>query len=379
MRSYAEDVEFLKSCHIGILELSDRNTGSRICIVPQWQGRVMTSTPQGERGTSFGWINRALIASGSTLAHFNPVGGEERLWIGPEGGPNSFYFAPGAAQTYENWQVPAALDTQPFDAMEASGRKVRLTRELELTNASGNRFRIGIDRTVELLRPEESEFLRNLPAVRSLDTVAYRSRNRIINLGNEAWSAQSGAPSIWMLGMFPPTPSTTVFVPYADSGSGPVVNSDYFGPMPGNRLRVSPGLICMRIDGAFRSKIGIPAGRDTGCCGSYDPQAGSITLIRYTRSTAGDRYVESRWGEQTDPFGGDVINAYNDGPTETGTIMGPFYELETSSPAAFLDPGASRTHIQEVYHLQGDRAHLESVLDAVVPGGSAAVNQAFKS
>ena len=179
--------------------------------------------------------------------------------------------------------------------------------------------------------------------------------------------------------MFPPTPSTTVFVPYADSGSGPVVNSDYFGPMPGNRLRVSPGLICMRIDGAFRSKIGIPAGRDTGCCGSYDPQTGSITLIRYTRSTAGDRYVESRWGEQTDPFGGDVINAYNDGPTETGTIMGPFYELETSSPAAFLDPGASRTHIQEVYHLQGDRAHLESVLDAVVPGGSAAVNQAFKS
>ncbi len=72
--------------------------------------------------------------------------------------------------------------------------------------------------------------------------------------------------------------------------------------------------------------------------------------------------MESCWGEQTDPFGGDVINAYNDGPTETGTIMGPFYELETSSPAAFLDPGASRTHIQEVYHLQGDRAHLESVL-----------------
>ena len=99
MRSYAEDVEFLKSCHIGILALSDRNTGSRICIVPQWQGRVMTSTPQGERGARFGWINRTLIAAGSTLAHFNPVGGEKRLWIGPEGGPNSFYFAPGAAQT----------------------------------------------------------------------------------------------------------------------------------------------------------------------------------------------------------------------------------------------------------------------------------------
>lgn len=88
--------------------------------------------------------------------------------------------------------------------------------------------------------------------------------------------------------------------------------------------------------------------------------------------------MDSRWGHQDDPFGGDVINAYNDGPTETGEIMGPFYELETSSSAAFLQPGASKTHIQEVYHLTGEPAGLDAVLEAIVPGGAAAVKNAFK-
>lgn len=379
MNRYNEDLEFLKSCHIETVELSDHTTGSRLCIVPQWQGRVMTSTFRRERGPSFGWINRKLIASKTTLAHFNPYGGEERFWLGPEGGPYSLYFAPGAAQTYENWHVPAALDTLPFEVAEASKRKVRLMQETELKNASGNCFRIGIDRTVELLHVEESDFLGSIPAVRGLDAVVYRSLNRITNLGEKAWTPESGAPSIWMLGMFPPTPSTTVFIPYSDSGTGPIVHSDYFGELPACRLRISPGPVCMRIDGAFRSKIGLPAGRDTGCCGSYDPQAGSLTLIRYSRSQPGEQYVDSRWGEQQAPFAGDVVNVYNDGPTETGTVMGPFYELETSSAAAFLQPGASKSHIQEICHLQGDNDRLCAVLDALLPGGSAAVKNAFKS
>ena len=43
-------------------------------------------------------------------------------------------------------------------------------------------------------------------------------------------------------------------------------------------------------------------------------------------------YVNGQWGPQEDPFAGDVINSYNDGPVEDGSIMGPFYEIETSSP-----------------------------------------------
>ena len=87
--------------------------------------------------------------------------------------------------------------------------------------------------------------------------------------------------------------------------------------------------------------------------------------------------MESRWGQQTDPFGGDVVNAYNDGPTETGEVMGPFYEIETSSPAAFLQPGETLCHTQEVFHLQGDEALLEELLRGLIPGGLRAVKEAF--
>lgn len=142
-------------------------------------------------------------------------------------------------------------------------------------------------------------------------------------------------------------------------------------------LSVSGRLVCLRIDGEFRSKIGLPAGHDTGLCGSYDAAAYHVTLVRYRRSAAGDRYVDSRWGAQANPFGGDVVNAYNDGPTETGEVMGPFFEIETSSPAAFLRPGETLCHAQEIFHLQGDEALLEELLRDLIPGGLRAVKEAF--
>ena len=48
------------------------------------------------------------------------------------------------------------------------------------------------------------------------------------------------------------------------------------------------------------------------------------------------------WEMQREPFKGDVINSYNDGPPAPGKPpLGPFYELETSSPALSLSPASS--------------------------------------
>jgi hypothetical protein len=40
--------------------------------------------------------------------------------------------------------------------------------------------------------------------------------------------------------------------------------------------------------------------------------------------------------------------------------MGPFYEMETSSPAAALKSGESITHEQITVHITGDRSLLDS-------------------
>jgi len=68
------------------------------------------------------------------------------------------------------------------------------------------------------------------------------------------------------------------------------------------------------------------------------------------------------WEEQAHPYAGDVVNSYNDGPLAAdGTQIGPFYELETSSPAAGLAPGRSLTHVHRTFHFEGPRAELDKI------------------
>lgn len=87
-----------------------------------------------------------------------------------------------------------------------------------------------------------------------------------------------------------------------------------------------------------------------------------LTLLWCTLPAGPESYVNSKWGDQDDSYNGDVINTYNDGPVEDGSIMGPFYEIETSSPAAELLPSVSIRHIQRIVHLQGDEEDLAIVV-----------------
>ena len=71
------------------------------------------------------------------------------------------------------------------------------------------------------------------------------------------------------------------------------------------------------------------------------------------------------WELQKQPYGGDVVNSYNDGPPEPGAKpLGPFYELETSSPAAALKPGDTISHTHRTFHLQGSETDLSPVAEA---------------
>ncbi len=73
------------------------------------------------------------------------------------------------------------------------------------------------------------------------------------------------------------------------------------------------------------------------------------------------------WEIQEEPYDGDVVNSYNDGPPEPGVPpLGGFYELETSSPALDLAPGESYTHIHQTVHLSGEIAQLDPVAKQVL-------------
>ena len=112
---------------------------------------MLTSTAAGAGGASFGWINCELIASGKLQPHMNAFGGEDRFWLGPEGGQFSIFFAPGAKFELSDWFTPAPVDTMPYQLVKQSADQTRFAAAFALTNYSGTRFDVQVDREVRLL------------------------------------------------------------------------------------------------------------------------------------------------------------------------------------------------------------------------------------
>jgi hypothetical protein len=359
-KQYGYNLDFLKK-YTDVVEL--RNGNSALALVPSWQGRVMTSTSEGPHGLSFGWINHELISSGKALPHINPFGGEERLWLGPEGGQFSIFFKKGDDFIYENWQTPAFLDTIPFKVSVFSDSSAAFTHQVEIDNYRGTNFKLGIDRKVTLLLAGQIMKETGIDLA-GTNFVAYRSENKLTNKGGDIWKKESGLLSVWMLGMFNPSPAVTVVIPVRQGNEkelGVQVNDNYFGKISEDRLKISGNNIYFRADGKSRGKIGIPPLRATGILGSYDFENNILTLLICKLPEGVKEYVNSAWQIQDDPYSGDALNSYNDGPLEDGSQMGPFYEIETSSPAAALKPGESITHSQITIHITGDKTLLNQI------------------
>jgi len=366
--TFADDVLFLIE-HFGaenVVVLSDKSGKARVVVVADLQGRVMISTADGPDGLSFGWINKELIASGKKLEHFNPYGGEDRFWIGPEGGQFSIFFKKGVPFDLEHWFTPALIDTEPFEIIGKSKDSVSFQKIAKLTNYSGTKFDIEIGRTVRVLSREEIKKnlkLKDLPG--NVKVVAFESDNRITNTGNEAWSKEKGLLSIWILGMFNPSPETTVVIPFNEGDEkklGQVVNDAYFGKVPADKLVVKDNVLFFSGDGTYRSKIGLSPKRAKPILGSYDAKNNVLTIVQFTKPEDAVDYVNSMWKIQDKPYAGDVVNSYNDGPPEPGKKpLGPFFEMETSSPARELEPNGSLSHTHRTIHFQGSEEDLDKI------------------
>ena len=367
--TFGDDAAFLKK-HTDLIVLSDDTGQVKVAVAPAWQGRVMTSTAGADAGLSFGWINRELIASGKLLPHMNAFGGEDRFWMGPEGGQFSIFFAKGAKFEYADWFTPAVFDTLPFKVVRRARDHAMFANQFALTNYSGTQFEVAVNREVRLLGASDAWRKLGVKPAADVSLVAYETDNKITNAGKEAWKKDTGLLSIWILGMFTPSPSATIVVPIKagpESELGVKVTSDYFGQVPPDRLVVKDDVIYFCADGKYRSKIGINPKRSKGVVGSYDADNKVLTIVQFNVPAGVTDYVNSLWKLQDNPYGGDASNCYNDGPPTPGAKpMGPFFELESSSPAAALEPGKSLSHIHRTMHLSGPESALDGVARATL-------------
>jgi hypothetical protein len=337
---------------------------AQVIVSPKYQGKVFTSTAQGLAGTSFGWINYKALASDTVAAHINAYGGEDRMWLGPEGGQFSIFFKPGTKMVFDNWQTHPALDTEPWTMVSKDSVQVSMKKELKLENYSGTRFNAILDRQVKLISDYDLVQLLGITPEAGLKWVGFESANTLTNSGTEKWTKEKGTLCIWVLGMLNPSDSGTVAIPYVQGDEkvlGKIATTNYFGEIPADRIKAENGILYFKVDGKHRSKLGLSDKRAGSLAGSYDAINKVLTIVQFSKPEKTDGYINQLWEVQKEPFKGDVINSYNDGPLENGSQMGPFYELETSSPAAFLAPGKSITHTQQIFHFVGDVAQLSVV------------------
>jgi hypothetical protein len=220
---------------------------------------------------------------------------------------------------------------------------------MTLQNHAGTVFEMEASRVIRLLKEDEM-----LPdaAVGALRTVGFESINTLKNVGGAARAADTGLPSLWVIGMFHASDEARAAVVFSPGHANPV--RSYFGPLPDGFMDVESGRgASLAVDGRTLAKIGIPPGASPPMIMAYDPAAGVLTLVNYIPPAEPGRYVNSRFETPHDPYDGDVLNVYNEGPASAGgEQLGRFYELETSSPAAALAPGEAITHVHRTLHIE---------------------------
>jgi hypothetical protein len=362
MRKFEDDVELL-SQHGAGAKVLEAPSGARIVICGKYQARVMTSAVE-PHGTSLGFVNKSFIEAGKTGTAFDNYGGEDRFWLGPEGGQYALYFAAGKPFEFSNWQTPHAFQEGQWQEKASSPTSVTFTHSLTLSNYAKTEFKVDVERKLTLLGAEQAKAALGVEVPAGVKWVGFSSENSITNKGAKAWTEDKGLPSVWILSMFVPAPGTRIIMPFEKQASGDVVNDKYFGKVPSDRLQIdqNKAFVAFKADGQARGKIGLSPARAKGVLGSYSAEGQMLTIVRFTKPAGAKRYVNNLWEVSKEPYGGDVSNAYNDGPVEPGKpSLGGFYELESSSPAAALAPGATLKHVHETYHFTGPRDALEAI------------------
>ncbi len=355
--SLGYDEQFLRKHDSNLVRLEAGN--AVVLVSAKYQGKVFTSSAGGDYGSSFGWINYKAFG-GPVDLHMNAYGGENRFWLGPEGGRYSVFFQPGDSMVFDKWKTPPPVDTEAWNVTAADKQSVTLTKAMQVTNYVGSKLDMTVNRRISIAGKNAIEQELGVAIGDSIAYTGYSTVNTLTNAGSMAWNEKSGMPCIWILDMFNPSPATTIIIPFKPGGKGKIATTDYFGEIPADRITLTDKTLFFTADGKSRGKLGIVPERVMPFAGSYDAAANVLTIAHFTVDHQG-RYLNQEWNTVKPVFSGDAMNAYNDGPLADGSQMGPFYEIESVSPAAALSPGQSIEHRHDVYHFTGSKDQLDVI------------------
>jgi hypothetical protein len=376
--TFGYDLKFLSEKD-SLIVLKTNEDKAQVIVSAKYQGKVFTSTANGLEGNSLGFVNYDVLNSTTIDEHMNGYGGENRFWLGPEGGQYSVYFEKGKEQIYDNWHTPKPIDTETWDIVSSDSKQATLKKAMEVVNYQGNKLSLNVDRKITMIESTNIYSSLGLSGIEGINAVGYITDNKITNLNDFEWTKETGTICIWILDMFIPAPKALTVIPFnqgEEKELGTIATTDYFGEIPADRLKVKDGIMYLKTDGKFRSKLGMNGKRTKAIAGNYDPDSKRLTITTYDVEKEAI-YLNQEWNPAKDPLVGDAMNAYNDGPLEDGSIMGPFLEVESVSPAAFLKPNQSLSHKHTVYHFIGEPDKLTVITEKLLGVSINEINNIF--
>ena len=110
----------------------------------------------------------------------NAYGGENRLWLGPEGGKFSLFFKPGTKMVFDNWKTPAPFDKEDWTVDAMDSHSVTMDKRMDLLNYAGTQLKLKVDRTISILSREQIFRLAGISeSDDSLNAVGYETNNTL--------------------------------------------------------------------------------------------------------------------------------------------------------------------------------------------------------
>jgi len=352
--TFNHDLEILKNLE-GVHILSSEE--SMIAVSPELQGRVFTSSSKGLNGKSYGWFKRDAFLDGTFKNHFGGLGGEDRMWFGPQYGKYNVFFEPGSTFEDEFMRLTPELDTLKFEVIKKTEKEVLSKGKMNVRNYQNFLFNVEMQRRVSILDKKTIEGNLGAELSSEVSYVGFETETKMTNIGAEDWSKESGLISIWILGCIVPTDSTVAIIP--TRGQLDMV-TNYFTPLDESRMRIKDGIVYYKADAKYLNKIGILPENTLPIFGTYAPELNLLTIVEFTFEDS-PYYVNSQKEINDAPYAGDVINIFNDGITPTAGPFGPFYELESSSSAKELQVGQIITHKSKTYHFEGNEDDLDKI------------------
>ncbi len=327
--------------------------GPQVVIVPSLAGRVMGASIEGDAGENLMWVDSTIL-DGTYFSQNPPKwnAGGLRTWLAPE---DLFFLPPD--KDAAKWFVPAELDPAPYTVTAQSATEVAMELTTSLPANVGKNYDVKLTRRITLLPSFSDPAAGPLPE--GVSYMGIKQYHSVENLSDLVIGKDLPLVCLWSL--LQTHPSGTMLIPTAPGTDPAKAYREYFNPLGPDRIAVENGIISVKIDGLYRSKIGVngPAAGKGIAFLRDDGEGRGVLFVQIFSVDPNGVYVDKPWGKPSDY--GDAIEMYNDDGK-----MGGFCELECHGPAKVLAKGEVQDHEMVLHVFKGQITDLRIIGSALL-------------